>query len=233
MNGMSQETIEKLLAAAIESLASAGFAGYDPRDVAKSTQIDLADVLERAGTPEAVLAELARHLDRKMVEVAPSGEEDLSVRERLFELMMQRLDAMAPFKDGLRRLAREKPGAPGLTLQTLCNLDRTAGWMLAAAGAGGAGLESSVRRIALVQAYGRVVRVWLDDDSPDLAATMSELDKRLAQLEDWASGVERLRRFGGRRRSSRPGSSSTSEDAPGDDGADGFPGAQPGNEAPA
>ena len=31
-----------------------------------------------------------------------------------------------------------------------------------------------------------VARVWMDDDSPDLAPTMKELDRRLQQAEEWA-----------------------------------------------
>ena len=31
-----------------------------------------------------------------------------------------------------------------------------------------------------------VARIWMDDDSPDLAPTMKELDRRLQQAEEWA-----------------------------------------------
>ena len=31
-----------------------------------------------------------------------------------------------------------------------------------------------------------VARVWMKDDSPDLAPTMKELDRRLQQAEEWA-----------------------------------------------
>ena len=31
-----------------------------------------------------------------------------------------------------------------------------------------------------------VARVWMKDDSPDLAPTMNVLDRRLQQAEDWA-----------------------------------------------
>ena len=31
-----------------------------------------------------------------------------------------------------------------------------------------------------------VARAWIKDDSPDLAPTMKELDRRLQQAEEWA-----------------------------------------------
>jgi hypothetical protein len=41
-----------------------------------------------------------------------------------------------------------------------------------------------------------VARVWMADDSPDLAATMKALDQRMQQAEEWGAS---LRVFGRRR----------------------------------
>ena len=40
------------------------------------------------------------------------------------------------------------------------------------------------RRVGVVMV---VARVWMKDDSPDLASTMKELDRRLQQAEEWLS----------------------------------------------
>ena len=45
---------------------------------------------------------------------------------------------------------------------------------------------------ALMLAYARVFRVWLDDDSVDQDATLAELDRRLDQLERLARLGDRL-----------------------------------------
>jgi hypothetical protein len=48
-------------------------------------------------------------------------------------------------------------------------------------------------------AYGATLRVWLRDDSPDLAPTMAALDRRLRGIERW---------FGSGRRSQRDAAAS-------------------------
>jgi hypothetical protein len=40
-----------------------------------------------------------------------------------------------------------------------------------------------IAKRALGLAYVRTVRVWLEDDSPDLARTMAELDRNLRRIE--------------------------------------------------
>ncbi|MEO1017336.1 MAG: hypothetical protein AAFY56_06550 [Pseudomonadota bacterium] len=200
MGVLSDDERERLLITAIDVLAEKGSAGFDVREIARRTEFDLVLVLEEVGTVGATLRALARHLDHKMVGSGSAwNEEGLSVRERLFELVMQRFDAMSPFKSGLERLTADRRSDPLPNLQTLCNLDRSAGWMLATAGVNVSGMGGGLRRAAMAQAYARVVRVWLRDSSPDLGPTMAELDKRLAELEDWASGLARFARFDRRR----------------------------------
>ena len=48
-----------------------------------------------------------------------------------------------------------------------------------------------------------VARVWMKDDSPDLAPTMKELDRRLQQAEEWAVSL-RLFQQSHRRETKRP-----------------------------
>ena len=53
-----------------------------------------------------------------------------------------------------------------------------------------------VARKVLGAIYVRVFNVWLDDDTPDLARTLAELDRRLQQAERVAGWVHGLRRGG-------------------------------------
>ena len=58
----------------------------------------------------------------------------MTPRERVFELVMRRLDAMAPYKDGLRTIAREAPRDPALLVAAWCNVGRLSRRLLDAAG---------------------------------------------------------------------------------------------------
>ena len=85
-----------------------------------------------------------------------------------------------------------------------CNLQRAAAWLVDAAGGPSAGIRAVLARQAVLLAYGRTFRVWLDDDTPDCARTLAELDKSLGRLEAmacWACRAPGRRREDG---SSRP-----------------------------
>ncbi len=69
-------------------------------------------------------------------------------------------------------------------------------WMLEAAGLGAAGVRGLVRVKGLALVYMAVLRVWLDDDSDDSAATMATLDRRLRQAESLVMLLRLPRRRG-------------------------------------
>ena len=56
-----------------------------------------------------LLRVLGRRLDAEMLAIDMAELDGLTPRERLFELIMRRLDAMAPFKPSLRAIGREAP----------------------------------------------------------------------------------------------------------------------------
>lgn len=187
-----------LLEAAFVQIGAEGWAGWSPRALAAVTGHELVEVYAVFPEPAALARRLGERLDRAMLAIPPDELEGLSHRERLFELFMRRFDAMAPFRPGLRRLAREARGEPELLLASLCNLDRMAGWLIELAALPYRGLEARLARRALMLAHVRLFTVWLADDTPDLARTMAELDKRLDQLERAAGLGDRL--FSGFRR---------------------------------
>ena len=64
-------------------------------------------------------------------------------------------------------------------------------------------LIAAVARRVLGAIYVRVFNVWLDDDTPDLARTLAELDRRLQQAETaagWSAGLRRSRASAARAR---------------------------------
>jgi hypothetical protein len=118
-----------------------------------------------------------------MIEVEAADLEGLPPRDRVFELLMARLEALAPFRDGLERLARDAGRDPCLLLGTLCRLDRSLVWLQDAAGLRPVGLRARLHRRALGAAYLQALRVWRTDAAADLGKTMAELDKQLRRVE--------------------------------------------------
>ena len=70
--------------------------------------------------------------------------------------------------------------------------------MLAMAGDHCDGWRGSMRIKGVAGVVIVVARVWMKDDSPDLAPTMKELDRRLQQAEEWAASLKLFQQSHGR-----------------------------------
>ena len=192
---MAETTGSDLLKTAFALLAERGWRGFSRTELARRAGVSLARVYEELPSRVSLVTALGRHLDRAMLESDPSELDGMTPRERVFELIMRRLDAMAPFKEGLRELGRE--GAPELLGPACENLGRAMGWLLDASGAELHGLRRCGAGPVLALVYARTFNVWLRDDTPDHAKTMAELDKRLSQAETlarWTAWTEGPRR---------------------------------------
>jgi AcrR family transcriptional regulator len=180
--------------------------------------IGLADVAERAGLPLArlrqaydgrlaILAELARRTDEAVLAGLDPQMAEEAPRERLFDVLFARFEALAPYRDGLRGLAAGAGRDPFLALALNRIAVTSMAWMLTAAGIPATGAIGAARAQGLALVWARVMRVWFDDDDPGLARTMAALDRRLREAERnfvRISRITRLLPIPGRRRREAP-----------------------------
>jgi AcrR family transcriptional regulator len=179
-------------------------------------RIDLAEIAARAGLP---LADLRGHFAGKLDMIAAHmkqidqrvlagpGEDMLeeTPRERLFDVMMRRLEAMAPYKNAMRSLMHSATRNPPLGLALNGLAVRSEQWMLSAADISSAGPKGMMRAQGLALIFASVLRTWFHDDDPGLARTMAALDRALARGQRWSGLLDDLCRVparfcpGGRR----------------------------------
>ena len=133
----------------------------------------------------AILAGLMARTDKAVLAEAPAADAEESPRDRLFEVLMRRFDAMKPHRSGLRAIARDLGSDPPAALCSAPAFLRSMAWMLEAAGLSSAGLRGRVRVRALAILYLCVLRVFVRDETEDLSKTMAALDRRLRQAEPW------------------------------------------------
>jgi AcrR family transcriptional regulator len=183
MAARKARTAPDLLEAAFALIARVGWRDFSLAALAREEGVALARVYDEFQSRDGVLRALGARLDRAMLAIPAEELEGLAPRERIFELVMRRFDALAPFKPALRAMGRDAVMDPAALLRAIMNLDRSAAWLLEASGAGLKGLAERLARAVLIAIYARVFTVWLDDDTPDLARTLAELDKRLQQAE--------------------------------------------------
>lgn len=111
-----------------------------------------------------------------------------SVRDRLFELLMRRFDALAADKTGIAQVLKAQPRDPLGALCRSARLARSMAAALKAAGKSTGGPVGLLRANGLMAIYLNALRVWIGDDSPDMGPTMAALDKGLAGAERVAGG---------------------------------------------
>ena len=183
----------KIVDALMQLASEQRFEEISIRDICKTADVSLAEFRDAFPSKGAVLAGLSRRIDRAVLTQDSSELADESPRERLFDILMRRLEAMAPYREGLREATawlRRNPAAAVAMNQVVLGSMR---FMLEAAaieiedGAAGA-----IKLQGLALAWARIVRVWLDDEDPGLSKTMAELDRELTRGERAVAGVDRL-----------------------------------------
>jgi hypothetical protein len=142
-----------------------------------------------------VLGGLSRIIDRTVLEVDTADLADEPARERLFDVLMRRLDAMTPYKPALRRIAFALRGDV-LSMLALNGVALNSHrYMLAAAGIDTEGPLGRLKLQGTVIAFARTVEVWLDDDDPALARTMAKLDREIRRGETIMERADDARRL--------------------------------------
>ena len=167
-----------------------------------------------------VLADFVRRIDERVLAGIDPDMADEAPREKLFDVLFSRLEALAPYRQAIRNIGAGARRDPLMMLELNRMATGSMAWMLTAAGIAATGSSGVVKAQGLALVWARVLRVWLDDDDPGLARTMAELDKRLRQAERTIIRLERLARIVCGPRPPRPGARKPSDES---DVAEGHP----------
>lgn len=182
---------DRLVDAALSLTARQGWRDTGMGEIAAEAGLPLAEAYAACPSKLAVLAVFHRRIDRAAL-AGGAADSDEPPRDRLFDVLMRRFDALRPHKAALRVILRDGVGDP-LALLGLPALLQSMGWMLEAAGISAAGWRGRLRANLLAGLYLSVLRVFLRDDSADLTQTMAALDRRLRRAESFlgATGARR------------------------------------------
>ncbi|WP_428030732.1 TetR/AcrR family transcriptional regulator [Ancylobacter sp.] len=152
-------------------------------EVADEAKIPLAELRASFGSTFDMLVAFLREIDRKVLAGTGEDMDDEPARDRLFDVLMRRLDALAPHKAAIRSLAESARRNPFFALALNKLSVRSQQWMLAAAKIDTAGLKGAVRAQGLALVFARTLQSFLTDEDPALARTMASLDRELSRGE--------------------------------------------------
>src|SRR3954471_24810403 len=186
---------DNIVAAFMALLAEKRFDQIGFGDVSARAGVSLASARSEFGSTLAVLAAHMKDLDRK---VLAGGEGDMAEeppRERLFDVLMRRIEVMAPYRAATRSLMKSASCNPGLAFALNGLAVRSQSWMMTAADIDAAGPRGMIRAQGLAALFASVLRTWVDDEEEGLARTLAALDHALARGQRWSGMLDDLCRF--------------------------------------
>jgi ubiquinone biosynthesis protein COQ9 len=169
----------KIVDAALRLAGTKGWSGLSLQDIATEAGVTLVDLRRQFHSKTQILTVFTRLIDDAVLSTLQASDADASTRDRLFDVLMTRFEAMAPYKAGLKHAAADLRLSPGAALAQLIPVLQSQYWMLAAAGVSGDGWRGRMRVKGLAALYGRVLDIWLHDDDPAMGKTMAALDLKL------------------------------------------------------
>jgi AcrR family transcriptional regulator len=201
---------DTVIDAAMRLAADHGWDRVSLLEIAKAADVPLAALYSRFPGKHRILKAFAERIDTAVL--ADHDPEDTAsepARDRLFDVLMQRFDHLQPYRLAIRSVLDSYRRDPFLALGGLRQLRRSMTWMLEAADLSTGGLVGEARVAGLCGIYLATLRIWLDDDSTDMARTMAALDGYLRRIERPVAAVENTLRPGRAEAVREP------EDAPG------------------
>lgn len=176
-----------LIASAFQIAAESGWPRVSVAAAAQAAGLPLEVARRRFPTRAAILLRLGSIADQAVLAQPP---QDPTIRERLFDVLMRRFDAMQPYREGIAALLRSLPANPPLALLLALATRRSMAWMLEAAGVSATGCLGQLRVKGLTLVWLHATRCFVQDSSPDLSATMAALDKALDRAAQFARMID-------------------------------------------
>jgi ubiquinone biosynthesis protein COQ9 len=163
-------------------------------DICAHAEVSLADCALASITKMHIEAQLDAAIDQSMLATQTKVDRTQIVRDRLFDVLMSRFDAMEDHRAAWSSILLAERFDMVASLARSARRARAGGWALEASGVSCANLGGAGRSIGLARVLRLTQNVWLDD-GPDLAKTMARLDQELRNGEEWIERANAVTRF--------------------------------------
>lgn len=187
---MDDEAFDQaLITAAFTQAAEQGWRRLTIAAAARAAGLDLPRARARFPGRTTLLIRFGRIADQAVLADGPG---EGTVRDRLFDMIMRRIDVFQAHRAGVMALFRALPCEPPLALLLACATRRSMRWLLQAADVDTTGLRGELTVRGLVAVWLWTLRAWERDTSTDLSATMAALDaalRRADQAAQWLRGT--------------------------------------------
>jgi AcrR family transcriptional regulator len=182
---------DRIIDAALQLAAKRGWHMVGLGDIASAADMPLAELYRVHRSKSAILEAFRRRIDEAVLAGTDDSDENENPRDRLFDVLMRRFDALKPYREAIAGLMRAGSRDPLAVLPTICGVSRSMGWMLEAAGISAAGPLGRLRTQGLAAIWLATMPSWVKDESEDLSGTMAALDRNLKRAENLMKALPR------------------------------------------
>jgi len=178
-------------------LAAAGrWSSISLREIAEAADVSLAEMHALYPSKTAVLKAYFASIDSAVLGTKFAFDDEDSARDRLFDVLMRRFDALSDDRDGVLSILAALRCDPLSALCLSAGICGSMRWMLETAEISGSGPKGRLTVQGLTALWLATLRVWERDESEDMARTMAALDKNLRRAERLRSMLPSGRRGG-------------------------------------
>ena len=175
---------DKAIHAFLALLAERRFEDIGLAEVAGRAGLKLSQLRADFGSTLAIYAAHVKQIDEAVLDGTDSDTSEEPHRDRLFDVLMRRIETLTPHKEAVRSILSSARRNPGLAFALNGIALRSQKWMLEAAGISASGPRGMLRAQGAALLFARVIGVWLDEDE-GVDRTMAALDRGLASAERW------------------------------------------------
>lgn len=188
-------TRDRIIEALMKLAGRRAFEDIAIGDIAHEAGVSLSDFRDYFPSKGAVLAAFSRKIDRQVLDEAFGEYAAEPAKERLYEVLLRRLEALEPYRNALEGVAQwvtTDPFAAAALNRQVVNSMR---FMLEAADIGSEGTLGALKLQGLAIAWWRVLGVWFEDRDADLCRTKAALDQELSRSESVIERIEDVTRL--------------------------------------
>ena len=174
---------DRIIDAALSLAAQSRWREVTLSNIAVEAKISRVQLYEVYRSKSEIVAALGDRVDRAVYAETGADVELEPIHDQLLDLLMRRLEKLAPHKNGIASILRDTTCDPGTAICASIDMLRRMAWCLEAVGVGSTGVAGRIRTKGLAAIYLSTLLVWLRDDSPDQGRTLAHLDKCLRKAE--------------------------------------------------
>tara|TARA_R110002095_G_scaffold66488_6_gene56424 strand:- start:3086 stop:3667 length:582 start_codon:yes stop_codon:yes gene_type:complete len=148
-------------------------------DVAAHLNISLDELHQFATSKEDLLAVIISYIEEQTLTYIDQAliTENTSKEDRLFDSLFARFEAAAPHKKAIANLRNTFQGTPTLAFNHIPQFIGAVKRLAALSDIHFTGPLGALQLRGFALIYARLIYIWLEDDSPDMAKTMAATNK--------------------------------------------------------